>query len=114
MNEDAFEITNLKLVSKGDFAMLMGLLKGWESRLIKKICVLPNGMVREEGTHRLGSVELVESENICLLRVWTSFGIMNIHEGDFIERADSKRLIVRRSSKDPWKVHKDVLRIMEE
>ena len=114
MNEDAFEITNLKLVSKGDFIRLRGLLKRWENRLIKKIRVLPNGMVKEEGTHHFGSVEVVEAENSCLLRVWASFGIMNIHTGDFIEKADNKRLIIRRFSKDPWNVHKDVLRMVEE
>jgi hypothetical protein len=114
MDEGKFEIKNLRLVNKDDFIRLGSLLKSWENKLVKKIRVLPNGIVKEEGTHHFGIVELVEDENSCLLQVWTSFGVINIHKGDFIEKADDKRLIIQRYSKDPWNIHKDVLRIVKE
>jgi len=114
MNGDKFEIRNLRLSQKDDFIRLKTLMMEWENKTIKKLCVLPNGMIREEGTYVFGGAELFEDGNSLLLRIWTSFGMLNIHMGDFVEKADNTRLVIRRFSKDPWNIRKDVFRIVEE
>ncbi len=114
MNEEKVQIRNLRLSQKDDFIRLKTLMMEWENKTIKKLSVLPNGRIREEGTHVFGGAELFEEENNLLLRIWTSFGILNIHMGDFVEKADNTRLIIRRFSKDPWNIKKDVFRIVEE
>ncbi|HEX3036276.1 MAG TPA: hypothetical protein VHT73_14350 [Thermodesulfobacteriota bacterium] len=114
MDEDKFEIFYLKLLEREDFVRLRGLLKGWENKLVKKIRVMPNGIVREEGIYYLSSSAIIDDKDSCFLQVWMSNGVINIQRGDFIERADNKKIIIQRSWRDPWSIHKDVLRVVEE
>gem|GEM_PF-1367814 len=114
MSKDRYGITNLKLVNRSDLVRLRDLLGGWKNRSVKKIRVMPNGALREEGVYHLNDAVLVETEDGCFLQVLTSGGIMIVHTGDFIEKLDEKKFIIRRSRKDPWNIYKDILRIVEE
>ncbi|GBD40145.1 hypothetical protein HRbin37_02434 [bacterium HR37] len=116
MDEERREITNLRLSSIEDLKLLQGVLKGWENKLVKKMRVFPNGIVKEEGLYYMGSTVLVEagSDKDSFLQVWVSNGVVNIRIGDFVERAGSSRIVIQRYWKDPWSIYKDVFRVLED